>query len=483
MTKLKQKVKGKIKIAHGIKQRWLFNNLVPMVAILVLAVIALSLLIVNYYYSSVRTGIENKAKATTDFLSSYIESTSVGYYDSAYQYIADYEDINKLELQFIDSTGRVEISSYSLATGVAPGTSDITTALETGNIGVWIGRNAGTNEHIMAVSSPIMFSDGRLIGVMRYVTNLNIVDREIFLNILVFSAGAILIILLILLTNMFFIRSVVEPISEITAISKRIADGSYGVQIGKKYKDEIGDMVDAINEMSTKVSSAEKTQTEFISSVSHELRTPLTAITGWGETLIYDESLDDDAKRGIGIILKEARRLTKLVEELLDFTRMQDGRFTLNIEQIDVGVEIEDSIFTYKELLKQDEIELDYEPYPDELPLINGDSERLKQVFLNLLDNASKYARAGKHIVVSIDMDSEDILIKIRDFGPGIPEDELENVKMKFYKGSSSKERGSGIGLAVCDEIVRYHGGDLLLSNAPGGGLLVTIKLPIDTHI
>ena len=124
---------------------------------------------------------------------------------------------------------------------------------------------------------------------------------------------------------------------------------------------------------------------------------------------------------------------------------MQDGRFTLNMEVMDVGSELEESIFTYRELLKQDEIQLEYEPYEDELPLINGDPARLRQVFLNILDNAAKYGRDGKRIVVSIDSDGRYVSVKIRDFGPGIPEDELENVKMKFYKGSS-KERGSGIG-------------------------------------
>jgi signal transduction histidine kinase len=281
-----------------------------------------------------------------------------------------------------------------------------------------------------------------------------------------------------------FIRSVIEPVSEITKMSKRIAKGSYGVQIqNRDYQDEIGDMVNAINEMSLKIAQSEKVQTEFISSISHELRTPLTAITGWGETLIYNEQLDRETKRGIAIILKEARRLTKMVEELLEFTRMEDGRFTLNIEEIDIAAELEDSIFTYRELLYQDGVEIYYEPYPDETPLIPGDASRLRQVFLNLLDNAAKYGREGKRIEVSLEVDSQYVSVKIRDFGPGVPEDEIEHIRMKFYKGSNAKERGSGIGLAVCDEIVRFHGGEMLLENAEGGGLLVTVRLPVSSGV
>ncbi|MDR0491973.1 MAG: HAMP domain-containing histidine kinase, partial [Oscillospiraceae bacterium] len=274
------------------------------------------------------------------------------------------------------------------------------------------------------------------------------------------------------------IRSVIRPVSEITKVSKRIAEGSYGVQIGNRYQDEIGEMVESINEMSLKIAQSEKIQTEFISSISHELRTPLTAITGWGETLIYNENLDGESKRGIAIILKEARRLTKMVEELLEFTRMEDGRFTLDIEMVDIAAELEDAIFTFQELLQRDELEFEYESDIDEEVFIPGDPNRLKQVFLNLFDNAVKYGREGKRIEVSCTLAGDYVRIRIRDFGPGAPEDELDNIKMKFYKGSNSKDRGSGIGLAVCEEIVKYHGGNIELSNAEGGGFLVTVYLP-----
>jgi len=166
-----------------------------------------------------------------------------------------------------------------------------------------------------------------------------------------------------------------------------------------------------------------------------------------------------------------------MVEELLEFTMIQDGRFTLNIAQIDIAAELEDAIFTFRELLLQDELEFDYHHDLDDIVYIPGDPNRLKQVFLNIFDNALKYGRDGKRIEVYIGMVEEHIVITIRDFGPGVAEDELENLKMKFYKGSNSKERGSGIGLAVCEEIIRYHGGSLELSNADDGGFLVTIIL------
>jgi signal transduction histidine kinase len=166
------------------------------------------------------------------------------------------------------------------------------------------------------------------------------------------------------------------------------------------------------------------------------------------------------------------------VEELLDFSRMEDGRFTLRVEQVDLQAELEDAIFTYQELFRQEGIELTYDMGEGDLPLIPGDPERLKQVFCNVLDNAAKHGGGGKRIAASVTREGEWQVVRIRDFGPGIPEAELPFVKQKFYKGTS-KARGSGIGLAVCDEIINLHGGTFTIGNAEGGGAVVTIRLPV----
>ena len=214
--------------------------------------------------------------------------------------------------------------------------------------------------------------------------------------------------------------------------------------------------------------------------MSHELRTPLTAITGWGETLLADDSGDiGQLRRGVRIILRESRRLTNMVEELLEFSKIEDGRFTLRVEQMDLQAEVEDAIYTYRELFHQDGIDLEYLSAGEmfERPIV-GDPERLKQVLCNVLDNAAKHGGSGKRITVSMEQDGDFYVVRVRDYGPGIPEAELPYVKQKFYKGSS-KARGSGIGLAVCDEIVRRHEGTFDIGNAEGGGAVVTIRLPI----
>jgi signal transduction histidine kinase len=257
-----------------------------------------------------------------------------------------------------------------------------------------------------------------------------------------------------------------------------IANGSYGTQIQTKYNDEIGELAQTINEMSAKINQNEKMQAEFISSLSHELRTPLTAINGWSETLLSDPDLNPQTHRGMKIIHRETKRLTEMVIELLDFTRIQDGRFTLNVDRTDIRGEFEDTVYMYGSRLAQDGITLDLLVNDDDIPEIPCDPKRMRQVFLNILDNAAKHGGEGKRIEASMCMEDTEIVVRIRDHGPGIPDDELPLVKRKFYKGSS-KTRGTGIGLAVCDEIVNLHGGTLELENACGGGTLVTVRLPM----
>lgn len=452
--------------------------MILVIALVVSFVVIFSVSFSIYCYSNLRVGLREKAKTTTDFFANYISQSYNEYYQSCIRFAQTFEEKNTLELQFISTSGKIVASSYGQWAGEAPKTADVAEAIATREMADFQGRNPSTGERIMAVSSPMLYVNGEVIGVLRYVTSLKNVDRQIAMAVGLAVLVGVLFIAFVLYSSRFFIRSILAPVSEITATAKRIAAGSYGAKIQKHLDDEIGELAETINDMSAKIAQSEKMQTEFISSVSHELRTPLTAITGWGETILSGDHIDPvETRRGMVIILREARRLTSMVEELLEFTRMQDGRFTLNMEDADLRAEFEDTVFMYGSRLQQEGIELEYEESDEDIPEIPCDVSRMRQVFLNILDNAAKHGGEGKKITASIHHESGQVVVRIRDFGPGIPEDELPHVKMKFYKGSS-KARGNGIGLAVCEEIVTMHGGSLTLENAPGGGTLVTISLP-----
>lgn len=473
-------VKGKSTLLRirGLRKRWIFSSVGPILLILVLVSVILALSLASGYYNSARTTLKTKASVGADYFNTYLMDTYSDYYYSATRYAASFDSAERIELQFLDSSGYIETSTRGLNAGTAPGTPEIRRALETGKTDIYEGRDPATGEKILAVSCPLNFA-GTTVGVMRYVTATHLIDRQIVITTLIIAAMAAVLTVVLLASNLSLINGVVAPVAVVTDAAKRISGGSYGIQIPNKYSDEMGELVDNINDMSLKISQAEKIQQEFISSVSHELRTPLTAISGWAETLSADPGANiDQTKRGLGIILKESRRLTTMVEELLEFTKMQDGRFTLRVESVDLASELEDAIYTYFELFRQEGIEVSYKGPDEDVPPIVADSERMKQVFCNVLDNAAKHGGAGKRIDVSAACEDGKFVIRVRDYGPGIPEEELPFVKQKFYKGSS-KARGSGIGLAVCDEIVRLHGGTFDIANAEGGGAVVTISLPM----
>ena len=469
---------GKLKIKlGGLRKRWLINTAALVCALGVVCVIAVTVAFAAYYYSGMESDMRRRAEETTDFFGEYVDQSYEEYYSSCVVYVQTFEQRNSLELQFINEEGRLIVSSYGQWANESPTTPEIAEAIKVRGIRTYVGNDPVTSERIIAVSSPVIYSNGEVVGVLRYVTSTRLMDLQI-VQVGLISFGVFLtIIAVFLLSSSYFIRSILKPVDEITEKAKKIANGTYGIQIETKYNDEIGELAQTVNEMSVKLNQNEKMQTEFISSLSHELRTPLTAIHGWSETLLAGDNLDPQTRRGMKIILGETKRLTEMVVDLLDFTRIQDGRFTLNIETADILAEFEDTVYMYGSRLTQEGITLDYLPTEEEIPEIPCDPKRLRQVFLNILDNAAKHGGDGKRIEASIQMEDEEIVVRIRDYGPGIPEDELPLVKKKFYKGSS-KARGSGIGLAVCDEIVELHGGTLDLENAPGGGTMVTVRLP-----
>ena len=462
---------------RGLRQRWMFSAVLPILLLLVLAVALFSVGVQEYYYNAMRSGLESRARIAAETFTGYGVKSYSEYYRLASYSAETFEEKDTIELQFINTNGRVQVSSYGLTAGTLPGTSDVDNAIG-GKMASFQGRDPQTGENILAVSYPLFFNS-RVVGVLRYVTSLREAQHRVLVESLLASAAALVCMALIAASNAIFINNVVQPVAVVSDAARRISGGSYGIMIENHYRDELGELVDNINDMSLKISQAEKIQQEFISSVSHELRTPLTAISGWAETLSADPGANiDQTKRGLGIILKESRRLTTMVEELLEFTKMQDRRFTLRVESVDLASELEDAIYTYFELFRQEGIEVSYKGPDEDVPPIVADSERMKQVFCNVLDNAAKHGGAGKRIDVSAACEDGKFVIRVRDYGPGIPEEELPFVKQKFYKGSS-KARGSGIGLAVCDEIVRLHGGSFDIANAEGGGAVVTISLPM----
>lgn len=487
---ISQEFKGKrqaegpreIRVQHpggGLRGRWTMNFMTIITAALAIATIIITMVSASYYYNDIRRNLMTRAAQSAGFINRFLNSSYEQFLSASESFVASFEDKDKLEIQIISSNGTILASSSSFTEiGSEPGTEDVGLCLEENRTQAWMGKDLQSGERVISASAPLYGPHGNLIGCVRCISSMAVAQRQIIYIVLACLLLGLLIALSLELSNRYFIKSIVEPVMKINIIAKEIAAGRYGMRLHKVYDDEIGDLCDTINHMSEEISRAERMKNDFISSVSHELRTPLTAIGGWSDTLLAGGAADrDEVIMGLSIIQKESRRLTQMVEELLDFTRLESGRMKLNVELFDVGAELYEAVFMYQNMLDKEHIQLIYD-IPDQMCPVNGDRHRLKQVFLNIIDNAAKYGKSGGKIEILLSCDSYTVIIQVRDWGVGIKEEELPFVKEKFYKGSS-KQRGSGIGLAVTDEIVRMHGGTLNIASTYGEGTQVTVTLPL----
>ncbi|MDD6489776.1 MAG: HAMP domain-containing sensor histidine kinase [Clostridia bacterium] len=456
----------------GITKRWVFNTLGIIVLILFVIVIAFAVVVQGFYYNSIFQTLNGRSTELVN-----IFNGSDKFIETARDYVENFPDKELMELMVIDSTGNVVITSTGFTPDNDQTMPDYENALDSdSSFADWHGKlNSG--ENVMALTRVIKDNSGNKVGAIRYIVSLEEADRKIFIAISAVCLVGILIVFFIFVSSTYFLRSIVRPVREIRDTAKKIAQGDFDARIIKPYDDEIGELCDTINYMAEELGAADKMKNDFISSVSHELRTPLTAIKGWAETMQLDGCKDQKTvEKGISIIVKEAERLNGIVEEVLDFSRIQQDRMVLIMDKIDILAELDESIYMQRERATAENKHIVYEE-PEILPAVLGDKNRLRQVFINIIDNALKYSDEGGVVTVNVQQLENNIVITIADNGCGIPEKDLPKVKQKFYKANQTV-RGSGIGLAVADEIMKLHNGSLDIDSTEGVGTTVTITIP-----
>lgn len=460
----------------SITKRWIVNNL----GVIVLALVVIELVVIyaiqSYYYSSAKQYLISKINAVTSVLSIHSQDSSANFSAEVRNMLETFNEKDKIELMAINSKGRVVLTSSGFSPDEDYIMPDYEDAMTMGE-GSYIGRLSSEGEKVLAVSVPLSSFNSEYSSV-RMVTSLTEIDNTIKGYIIFVTVVCLTIILIIVITGLYFAGSIVKPIRQISGITRKFAMGDFSVRIQSNTDDEIGELCSAINHMADELSSAEAMKNEFISSVSHELRTPLTAIKGWAETLMVDGGENPDTmKKGVGVIVNETERLQQMVEELLDFSRMQNGHFTLQNSNMDILAELGDAVLMYSDKARREQIKIIYDE-PEMLPIVYGDKNRIRQVFINVIDNALKYSDTGGTVTIKADVKDGRVRVSVKDTGCGIKETDLAKVKTKFYKANHTR-RGSGIGLAVADEIIAMHGGKLeIYSAGEGKGTKVTITLP-----
>lgn len=472
------------KIIKGITKRWATNTLLITALILLVLVATSILFIVQYYRNYVVSYLSDYANETViTYFTPYVDGNSEVFEQKAKEFTDSFSDKSRVEVQVINSEGLVIVSTSGFKNEEnINDMQDVQEAkLSSTGICKWFGFNKN-GEHIVSVAMILpQRSDGSFSGAVRFISSMKGIDKQIITFTLIILFIFVVALFFVSVSGIFFVQTIVSPVRKINETAKLIAEGNYDVRIETdgKEDDEITELANSINTMINEVAVTDKMKNDFISTVSHELRTPLTAIKGWGEMLKELDGEDREiSRRGTEVIINESERLSRLVEELLDFSRMQNGNMTLRLEKIDVLAELDEAVFVFKERSKRDNIEIKYNAPEIPAPMM-GDPNRIKQVFVNLLDNAFKYNKQDGLVDVEAIVDEGVLTINISDTGCGISAEDLPNVKKKFYK-ANLQVRGSGIGLAVVDEIVKLHNGVFEINSVVGVGTTVTVVFPIE---
>lgn len=459
----------------GITRRWVFVSLFTTIVILVVASVAIIVSMRSSYQLAARQDLENKSKILVNSIP-MTATTIEERVSQAVGLVENFADKDKYELMLIDNSGKIIVTSSGFAYDATEPLDDFYLAEENDDGSGWyIGRSA-TDEHIIAVTQIISGATGE-IEALRLVSSLKNVDKRLSLNIVIVIGVCLIILAFTIMSGLYFVRSIVIPIKNVNNTAQLISKGEYDVRINAGEGDEIGELCETINDMAAGLSKADKMKNEFISSVSHELRTPLTSIKGWGETLMAIGTKDEENfRKGMRIIINETDRLSYMVEDLLDFSRLQTGVIKLSRSIIDLKNELLDSIATIEQRAARAGITFEVIA-PEGRVIVEADKNRLKQVFANILDNAVKYSNPGDSVAVELDVIGRDAYVTVSDHGAGIPKDELPNVTKRFFKASNSVT-GSGIGLAVVKEIMSLHGGTIDIVSETGKGTTVSLGFP-----
>ena len=430
----------------------------------------------NYYYDSVRRILTHQASNTDNIYSGYMGDSS---FEQKVNNLYDKKDVDvdsNMSLEIIDKNKNIIIDQYGFRSKEKAYYEDVDEALKnkttTGSY-----RIEDTGEHVMSISLPLK-SNNQIDGVARYTVSLDEIDKTIFKIIIGLIFAGLFILLIAISISLRFAYTLIEPLSELKKFANELAHGNYNIRLKPRaiIDDEIGELAQTFEHMAQEIDKSEKLKEEFISSISHELRTPLTSIKGWSETLGFEGISKEELELGLGIIQDETDRLIKLVEELLDFSRLSSDRIKLQIDMVDINQLAFGVVNQLKVKSLEKNISLSCEMNNDLIKPIQGDKNRLRQVLINLVQNSLKFTDENGYVKVLLNQDNDYTRISVIDNGEGIEEQNLEKVLDKFFQENYNKS-GSGLGLAISNEIVKLHGGEMNIKSKKGEGTCITFTL------
>ena len=466
---------------EGLRKKVIKNYFIIIITTVALFECLFIFYVQNYYYDSVRQSLESQAEYTNSVYNTSINNIENTTFDEKVSNILDKQKVLgnlKYATSVINKDKYLIIDQYGIKQNEKIDAEDVNRALKGAKDLYPITYEiSSTNEHVMSVSVPIKINN-IIEGAIRYTVSLDEIDSTIFKLAFGLILAGIFILIIAISLSLRFAETIIQPLIELKEFANELAHGNFSIKLKDTSisDDEIGDLAKTFVHMASEIDKSEKLKEEFISSISHELRTPLTSIKGWSETLGYEGITREELDLGLGIIQDETERLIKLVEELLDFSRLASDRIKLKIDTVDIKKLATGVINQLKVKSSEKDIRLNVEFKNEDISLIQGDKDRLRQVLINLVQNSIKFTDDGGFINMVVSQDEEYTTIKVVDNGAGIEKENLEKVLDKFFQEDYNKA-GSGLGLAISNEIVKLHGGNMTLNSKKGVGTSITVKI------
>lgn len=456
---------------NGIKKRLVFSYLLLICLTVVLFEVIIFMTVRYYFHDNIKNSFINQGIIFSNFYSESLMERPLETY--AEEMLENYSFLTEAQVQMVDVSGKIVADSHasSFYSGDYP---DVQTAL-LGEASSWTGKWGVLEEPVLAVSYPLR-SNGEVVGVIRFISSLVLVQEQLNRILFFLLFIGLIVICIAALISFLLVNTITKPLKVMTEAAHQLASGKFSVRIAKEKDDELGELADTLNYMASEVEKHEQLKNEFIASISHELRTPLTSIKGWGITL-HSMSKEPLFKEGMEIITNETERLNELVEDLLDFSSLSTGKMKIIKEKINIVRVVEQVYQQMKPRAERLGIKF-LLLNGDSVSLMHADKNRLKQVFINLIDNAFKFTSENGIVTISIKQKQETITITIADTGKGIAPADLHNITSRFYKGDTTKS-GIGLGLAICKEIISAHQGQLQIESEEGIGTTVQIDFPL----
>ncbi len=461
----------------SIRKRLVKNFILVILITVVIIVTFLSNSVKEYYYKNLEDVLTSQMEASTSFYSRYFPSFNLD--DILIEDIDIFWRYTNVEVQILSLKGDLLLDTLGISSDEQIETFDVVKAQD-GEKGVWTGTVPYSSESVMAISIPLIKDDESL-GIIRFVSSLEETNKLVQNVIILLITVGLVVIIIGGVVSIILANSIVDPLERVSKVAEKMANGQLKIRNDIENDDEIGRLASTLNHMADEIIKREQIKIDFISSVSHELRTPLTSIKGWSITLQAKDIEQDLLLDGLKIIEKESDRLSFMVEELLDFSKFISGRITLEKDDFDFSSTLNFIAKQYMPKSKKRDINFSVE-IDENVNMLVGDENRIKQVLINLLDNAFKFTDAGGFVELKAYMMDKNLILEVKDTGIGISEEDLPNIKEKFYKGKTSRAN-SGIGLAICDEIVKLHQGELIIESQLGKGTDIKVILPYEEEV